>query len=101
MQKLTILLTLCLLGTCLYAQTSPVKINSFPPGANVTVDGIGGKTTPVNIALPYGQHTILVSSPGTGWASVTRTLNITDDNSRELNAPLVPTPTPGAPYPPE
>jgi len=99
MQKLTILLTLCLLGTCLYAQSSPVKINSFPPGANVTVDGIGGKTTPVNIALLYGQHTILVSAPGTGWTSATRTLNITDDTAREVNVTLLPTLTTGAPGP--
>ena len=100
MQKLTILLTVCLLGACLHAQTGPVKINSFPAGANVTVDGISsGKTTPANIALPYGQHTILVSAPGPGWTSVTRTLNIPDDTPRELSVALLPTLTTGAPGP--
>src|SRR5262245_26796998 len=102
MQKLKILLTVCLLGTCVYAQSGSgsVKINSFPAGANVTVDGISsGKTTPVNVALPYGQHTIVVSAPGTGWNSVTRTVNIPNDTPQELNVTLLPTLTTGAPGP--
>ena len=100
MQKLMILLTLCLLGTCLNAQSGLLKINSFPPGANVSVDGTPtGKTTPLNLALPYGQHTFVVSVPGTGWTSVTRTLNIPDDTPRELNVTLLPTLTTGAPGP--
>src|SRR5262249_38307438 len=99
MQKLTILLTLCLLGTCLHAQTSPEKTNSFPAGPNVPVAGIGGKPTPENVALLYGQHPTLVSAPATGWTSATRTLNITDDSAREVNVTLLPTLTTGAPGP--
>src|SRR5262249_36526415 len=100
MQKLTILLTVCLLGACLHAQTGPVKINSFPAGANVTVDGVAsGKTTPANLALPFGQHTILVSAPGTGWTSETRSLNVPDANPREVNVTLLPTLTSGTPGP--
>src|SRR5262249_4915287 len=51
---------------------------------------------PVTLALPYGQHSIVVSAPGAGWTSATRTLNITDDTARELTVTLLPTLTTGS-----
>jgi len=102
MQKLasfTILLwSVCLLSTCLYAQSGSgaLKVTSFPTGANVAVDGVNtGKTTPMSISLPVGDHEIVVSIPNSGWNADTRTVTIISGNN-DLSVTLLPILTTGA-----
>lgn len=77
-----------------HAQNGALKINSFPAGAAVSVDGAATqKITPVNISLPVGVHTITVAA-GTGWTSETRTITVSSGNN-ELNVTLVPAVTAG------
>ncbi len=54
---------------------SKIQLSSTPSGASVEVDGKDtGKTTPAEILLEKGQHTIVVRKPGYSDASTTETL---------------------------
>src|SRR5215468_10318175 len=105
MQKLasftTLLWSVCLLSTCLYAQSGSgaLKVTSFPTGANVAVDGVNtGKTTPMSISLPVGDHEVVVSIPNSGWNPDTRTVTVITGNN-DLSVTLLPTLTAGPPGP--
>jgi len=86
-----------LLSTCLYAQSGSgaLKVTSFPTGANVAVDGVNtGKTTPMSVSLPVGDHEVVVSIPNSGWNADTRTVTIISGNN-DLSVTLLPILTTG------
>jgi len=101
MQRLRILasrlLAVCLLCSGLQAQTGngSLKITSFPSGANVAVDGADtGKTTPMNINVPVGDHNIVVSIPNPGWNPDVRIVTVVSGNN-DLSVTLLPVLTQG------
>lgn len=62
-------------------------VTSDPPGARVTVDGIGWGTTPATIRLlTPGEKTIRVIKDG--YASEERSVRITDGRSTSVHVPL-------------
>lgn len=72
------------------ASASTLKVSSFPSGALVIVDGAStGKTTPMNITLPEGDHDVMVTIPGSGWRSDSRTISILSGNN-DLSVTLLP-----------
>ena len=78
-----------------YAQNGVLRVNSFPSGAVVIVDGAAtGTVTPASINLPVGPHSVTVAAPGPGWTPETRTITIAPGNN-ELNVTLVPAVTAG------
>jgi hypothetical protein len=88
-QLFVVLAVLALTSLTANAQNGALKINSFPAGAAVSVDGVATqKVTPANISLPVGVHTITVAA-GQGWAPETRTITVSTGNN-ELNVTLVP-----------
>jgi hypothetical protein len=76
------------------ALAGSLKVSSFPDGASVSVDGAAtGKTTPAQVAVPNGPHTILVER-GAGWRPVTTTVVVVDGNN-DLSVTLLPEVTAG------
>src|SRR5262245_16942012 len=72
-----------------------LKINSFPSGARVEVDGTDtGKLTPMSISLSVGDHKVVVSIPDSGWNPDTRTVTVNTGNN-DLSITLLPTLTTG------
>jgi hypothetical protein len=70
-------------------------VTSFPSGAQVIVDGVNtGKVTPMNIALPDGDHTVTVTIPNSGWNPDTRVVTIASGNN-DLSVTLLPILTTG------
>jgi serine/threonine-protein kinase len=51
-------------------------------GGRVTVDGNVSGFVPLELTLPVGRHTIVVSSPSTGQALVNRTVRLGDHHTR-------------------
>jgi PEGA domain-containing protein/glycine rich protein/collagen triple helix repeat protein len=73
-----------------WAQNGALKVTSFPSGANVSVDGEDtGKTTPMNISLSVGTHTVVVSIPNSTWNPDTRTVEVAQGNN-DLSVTLLP-----------
>src|SRR5262249_44290825 len=84
------LFAISILTASLYAQNGSLKITSFPSGANVTIDGANtGKTTPANITLSVGNHTVVLSIPNSGWNPDSRTVTIIG-GSNDLSVTLLP-----------
>lgn len=81
-----------LLGTTIaYAANGTLKVTSFPNGAEVLVDSVStGKSTPMNISLPVGDHQIRVQIAGSGWQADIRTVTILEGNN-DLSVTLIPT----------
>src|SRR2546425_2970833 len=72
------------------AAAGTLKVTSFPSGAQVIVDGVNTeKVTPMNIALPNGDHTVTVQIPNSGWNHDTRVVTIVDGNN-DLSVTLLP-----------
>lgn len=71
-------------------------VNSFPQGAEITLDGTDtGRVTPTSIGVHQGSHTVLLTPPGGGsWQSSTTTVTVGGSNYT-LNITLVPTLTQG------
>ena len=68
-------------------QTTELVITSEPPGARVTVDGIGWGFTPVTVRhLPPGAKHIRVTKEG--YASEEREARVAGDRPSELHIPL-------------
>jgi cytoskeletal protein RodZ len=68
-------------------QASELVITSEPPGARVTVDGIGWGFTPVTVRhLPPGAKRIRVTKEG--YSSEERIARVASDRSSELHIPL-------------
>ena len=83
-----------------WAQNGALKVTSFPSGANVSVDGEDtGKTTPMNISLSVGTHTVVVSLPSSSWNPDTRTVEVAQGNN-DLSVTLLPVSTIGPVGPP-
>ena len=67
-----------------------LKVTSFPSGAAVAIDGVAtGKLTPMNVSLPVGDHTVVVSIPNSGWNPDTRVVTIASGNN-DLSVTLLP-----------
>lgn len=70
-------------------------VNSFPQGAEITLDGTDtGRITPSSIGVHSGSHTVLLTPPGSGWQSSTTTVTV-DGNNYNLKVTLIPTLTQG------
>ena len=68
-------------------QTSELVITSEPPGARVTVDGIGWGFTPVTVRhLPPGAKLIRITKEG--YSSEEREARVAGDRPTELHIPL-------------
>src|SRR5260370_21718490 len=75
-----------------------LRVTSYPSGANVTVDGNDvRKVTPVNISMPVGTHTVVVSVsvPNSGWNPDTCSKLIVPGNNY-LDVTLLPIQTTGS-----
>lgn len=80
-------------------EAATLKVSSFPSGAQVIIDGVNtGKLTPMNIALPEGDHFVTVQIPGSGWNADVRVVSIVAGNN-DLSVTLLPALTPGPPGP--
>src|SRR5882762_7954092 len=67
-----------------------LKVTSFPSGANVSVDGKDtDRVTPMNISVAVGKHTVVVSSPNSGWNPETRTF-VVASGKNALHVTLLP-----------
>ena len=73
-----------------YSQNGSIRIDSFPAGAAIGVDGSHtGKVTPANLTLSVGDHTITVSG-GEGWLPVDRAVSITAGKNDDITVTLLP-----------
>jgi hypothetical protein len=92
-------LVVAFVGVARGADAGTLKVTSFPSGAQVIVDGVNtGKVTPMNVALPEGDHTVTVSLPNSGWNPDTRVVTIVAGNN-DLSVTLLPVLTIGPPGP--
>ena len=67
-----------------------LKVTSYPSGARVSVDGVdSGKMTPMSIAVPIGEHTVVVAVPNSGWNPDTRSVPVAAGNN-DLSVTLLP-----------
>src|SRR5437870_2079283 len=71
----------------------PLRVFSFPPGAEVWIDGTDtGRVTPMRANLHDGIHTVVVQNPG--WLPSRRTINL-DTDGHQLYLTLLPMLTSG------
>ncbi|MBL8292454.1 MAG: PEGA domain-containing protein [Bryobacterales bacterium] len=78
-----------------HAASGILKVSSFPSGAEVLVDGSStGKTTPMNVSVETGTHTVTVRISGGSWQADTRTITIVEGNN-DLSVTLLPVLTQG------
>jgi hypothetical protein len=75
------------------AQRGSLKIESFPSGAAISVDGVAAGRTPASINLAVGDHAITIAG-GDGWTPETRIVSIRSGNN-ELSVTLLPVLTVG------
>jgi len=76
-------------------QKAELSVNSFPSGANVSVDGVDTrKVTPMNTEILTGQHQVSVWVPESGWKTDTRTIQI-GSGKNDLDVALLPILTAG------
>jgi serine/threonine-protein kinase len=69
------------------AAMGTLDINSEPAGARVTVDGTRRGTTPLSIAVPQGQHTVVIAD---GASSSSRTITVGGGSTASIVATLGP-----------
>ncbi|MBS2020905.1 MAG: PEGA domain-containing protein [Deltaproteobacteria bacterium] len=77
------------------ARAATVALNSFPAGADLVVDGAPAGTTPKEVQLPPGRHTVVFSVAASGWTSVTRTITLVKGEHASLEVALLPELTQG------
>lgn len=72
-------------------------LNSFPSGAEVTIDGTDtGLKTPYNKGITAGQHTILLTPPNTAlWQSTSQTVTVPSGGAFNFSMSLIPVLTQG------
>ena len=66
--------------------TGTLWVNSFPPGASVTVAGSAAGATPAQIPLSVGTHTVSISMPG--YQTSTHHVTIVSGQTTPLNVAL-------------
>ena len=93
-----------LLVTILFAtegSAARLHVESFPPGATVRLDGVGGfEATPVVIDnVATGEHRLVVRAPGTAWEVHRQSIQIHPGTNR-VSVVLVPVASDGIPGPP-
>ena len=67
-----------------------LKVSSFPPGANVSLDGKDtGKVTPMSMEVSVGWHKVAVSIPSSGWNPDVRNVEVAAGNN-DLSVTLLP-----------
>jgi serine/threonine protein kinase len=67
-----------------------LTVDSYPVGAMVTIDGQNQAVTPLSLSnLPPGHHTVTISKPG--FASETRTVDVTSGSRSSISMQLAPT----------
>lgn len=67
-----------------------LRVNSFPSGANVSVDGTDtGKVTPMSMEMLVGWHKVKVSIPNPGWNADVRDVQVAA-GSNDLSVTLLP-----------
>ena len=80
-----------------------LRLTSFPPGAEVWIDGaFTGKTTPATMLVALGERHVTVKAPGGGWAPAEQSIVVTT-GLNVLALTLLPELTqgpPGSPGPP-
>jgi len=94
--------TLFLLPSNARAQTKhgTLKVNSFPSGANVSMDGKDThKVTPMSMDVAVGWHKVTVSIPNSGWRTDVRDVDVLAGNN-DLSVTLLPVLTAGPMGPP-
>lgn len=86
---------LALNATVAHAQNGSLKVNSFPAGAAVIVDGVAtGKVTPANLILSAGDHTITLTA-GDGWSPASRVVSVSPGRNEDVSLTLLPVLTVG------
>ena len=108
-RKMVRILVLLLAGSLLLLPSRAVaqdnkhgklKVTSFPPGANVSMDGKDtGKVTPMSTEVSVGWHRVKVSIPNSGWNADARDVEVTA-GSNDLSVTLLPISTVGPMGPP-
>src|SRR5436305_6556400 len=87
--NIRLLLAVLLLSVGLHAQTT-LSVDSFPAGANVSVDGVDArKVTPMKTRINPGVHAVVVFIPNSGWAANSQKLTI-HQGPNDLNVTLLP-----------
>jgi Collagen triple helix repeat (20 copies)/PEGA domain len=94
MKKLFSLAAVLLFASVSFGQS--IVVNSFPAGAEITLNGIDtGKVTPSSIGVAHNStNTILLTPPGTGWQSATETV-VVDGSNVSIDVTLLPVLTTG------
>jgi PEGA domain len=73
-----------------HGQGAELKVNSFPSGAHVSIDGADTrKVTPMRTDLRIGPHKVRVFVPDSGWNPDTRNVEIVS-GSNDLSVTLLP-----------
>jgi hypothetical protein len=86
--NIRLLLAVLLLSAGLHAQN--LSVDSFPAGANVSVDGVDtGNVTPMKTKISVGVHTVLVFIPNSGWAANSQKVTI-QPGPNSLSVSLLP-----------
>lgn len=76
-----------------------LRVTSFPPGAEVWVDGtFTGQTTPALLLLGTGEHLVMAKAPDGGWAPAQKSVVI-ERGVNALSLTLVPEGVQGPPGP--
>jgi len=80
------LIFLIIVWTSLNAPVGIVNITSDPEGASVTIDDVPRGTTPLEVSLTAGKHTLVITKEGyTGYVS---SLDIGKGETKDLNVKL-------------
>lgn len=77
-----------------------LRVSSFPPGAEVWIDGtFTGKTTPAILLIATGEHLVMAKAPDAGWAPAQKSV-VVESGVNAVSLTLVPQGVQGPPGPP-
>ena len=81
------------------ASRALLQVTSFPPGAEVWIDGVfSGKTTPASLLVATGLRQVTVRAPGGGWVPAQQ-LTMVKPGANTLSVTLLPELIQGLPGP--